>query len=134
MVQRVLLAVAGLAAGVWLAAGLHSARLADEAQSIASTAPERLAPSDVDRSVRLFERARRRNPDTRVMLNQAGLLSRAGRAREAVALAREVTSREPENADAWALLAIAASPVDPGLAARASARARRLNPRVAAGG
>ena len=41
-----------------------------------------------------------------------------------------VVAGEPENLEAWSLLARAAEQADPGLAARASARARELAPSV----
>jgi hypothetical protein len=69
-----------------------------------------------------------RTPSARpeLMLGRAALFD--SRPREAAALAREVTAREPENQEAWALLAIALERIDPAGAREARARARGLSP------
>lgn len=94
------------------------------------TPPEKLERMEADRALDLFERGRRHTPDTHPLVNQAGLLSRLGREREAIALAREAARREPESSEAWALLAIVARRSNPRLAAAAGARVRELNPPV----
>ena len=58
------------------------------------------------------------------------MLGRAGRTREAIAVLRRTVAAEPENLEAWALLARAARTEDPALAARARARQRELAPPV----
>lgn len=131
MIERGLLAVVAVAAGVWLAVGLHAARLESHAQQIATRPPATLSRADVTKAVSLFERSRAHNPDTRPIVFEAGLLARKGRPHRAIALLRSVVSREPQNASAWTLLAIAAGTTDPALASRAAARARKLNPPVA---
>jgi Flp pilus assembly protein TadD len=128
---RVLISLAAVAAGVWLGLGLHSARLVADAQDIAKTPPALLKPGQGDRALDLFQRGRANTPDTMPQLQQAGLLARLGREREALALVREVVRREPQNADGWVLLSVVARSTDPRLAATAAARARGLNPPVA---
>jgi Flp pilus assembly protein TadD len=128
VIERALLAVAAVAiaglTGLWL----HSARLEDQAQSIADRPPASLSRADVTRAADLFERARAHNPDSRPIEREAGLLIRNGRSREAVALLRPVVRREPANLTAWALIAGAARTSDPALAREAYNRARALNP------
>jgi Flp pilus assembly protein TadD len=130
MAGRLIVGIVAVAAGVWLATGLHSARLVDEGQSIARRPSASLSSAEVAKAMSLFERSRANNPDTRPIVFEAGLLARRGRRSEAVALLQDVVRREPQNANAWALLAIAARPGS-ALAAGAAARARTLNPPVA---
>ena len=94
------------------------------------TPPDQLAQDEAERALDLFERGRRGTPGTQPLLLQAGLLGRIGREREAIALAREAVRREPENSDAWALLAIVSRDSQPRLAAAAGKRVRELNPPV----
>jgi predicted Zn-dependent protease len=128
VVERLLVIAAALAAGVWLALGLHSASLEEDAQRIAARPPAALSQAEVARAVDMFERSRANNPDTRTVLREAGLLARRARFAEAVRLLEPVVRREPRNVNAWTLLSIAASKVDGRLSRRAADRARRLNP------
>jgi predicted Zn-dependent protease len=73
---------------------------------------------------------RRLNPDHRADLFEAVILGRQGDFRGAVAAIQRVTRAEPENIEAWGLLASAAKRTDPALAATAQARARELSPPV----
>ena len=70
--------------------------------------------------------AARREPDLR--LAQLDALTKDPD--RAVSRLRLVTGREPENREAWLLLAQTARATDPALAARALARARALSPPV----
>lgn len=92
--------------------------------------PDRLDRAEAERALDLFERGRDGTPGTQPLVNQAGLLARIGREAEAVALAREAARREPENSEAWALLAIVSEKRDPRLAEAAGRRVRELNPPV----
>lgn len=94
------------------------------------TPPAQLAPARAERALDMFDRGRRFTPDTHPLVNQAGLLGRLGREREAIALAREAVRREPESAEAWAVLAIVSRKTMPRLSAAAVKRARVLNPPV----
>jgi predicted Zn-dependent protease len=131
VIERSLLAAAGIAVAVLALLWVHSARLETQAQSIALRAPQSLTKSDVDHAVRLFQAARAHNPDTRPIEREAGLLIRSGRIRQAIALLRPVVKSQPDNLTAWALIAIGARTVDPALAREATARARALNPLAA---
>ena len=66
--------------------------------------------------------------NARLEADEAGLANFDGRPREALRLLRDVVRSEPENFDAWFLMASVAARIDPPLAARAEERARALNP------
>jgi Flp pilus assembly protein TadD len=121
---RVLLIVAALLAGAWLATQVRAARAEDRLTKIAF---ENQAPADAPS---LLAADRLLNPDTRPDLFDGVILGRRGDFAGAVAAFRRVTRKEPENIEAWGLLASAAKRTDPRLAAEASAAARRLAPPV----
>lgn len=131
MLERIVLGVAAGVAAVFIGFGLHSARLERSAERTGFRAPETLTPARIAHAVDLFERARKRNPDTLPAVNEAALLARVGQQKRAIGLLRDVVDKEPDNVTAWVLLAQAATGSDPALAERAAARARKLNPPVA---
>jgi cytochrome c-type biogenesis protein CcmH/NrfG len=122
-------AVAALA---WLALGLRSLGLTEDAERVAAIpAP---APAALDEAVSSLEDARFLNPDTRPRLLEGVLLVRAGgaRTRDGLALIEDVVEREPENLIAWGVLADATERSDPGRSRAARARMRELSPPVPA--
>jgi len=121
---RILLIAAALLAGAWLVTQTRAARAENELTTIAF---EKGDPADAQR---LLEQDRLLNPDHRADLFEGVILGRQGDFRGAVAAFRRVTTAEPENIEAWGLLASAAKRTDPRLAARAAATARRLAPPV----
>jgi predicted Zn-dependent protease len=131
VLERIVFAGVAVLAAAGIGAGLDSALLQRDAQLAGFRAPESLTPAKIAHAADLFERARRRNPDTLPAVNEAALLARVGQERRAVGILREVIDKEPDNLTAWVILAGAAAKSDPGLAARAAARARTLNPPVA---
>jgi len=72
------------------------------------------------------------NPDRNIELLRAQALTRAGRSAAGIAAARSVTRAEPQNVDAWTVLAFAAGRADPALATAALAQRQKLAPPVAA--
>jgi Flp pilus assembly protein TadD len=120
---RIVLIVAALLAGAWLVTQTRAARAENQLTKIAfedgrgDTAP-------------LLAADRLLNPDRRPDLFEGVILGRDGDFRGAVAAFQRVTTAEPENIEAWGLLASAAKRTDPRLAARAAATARRLSPPV----
>jgi len=90
----------------------------------------RVLTGDASRADDLVRTDRRLNPDRRPDLYEAVVLGRSGRTREAIAVLERTVAAEPENLEAWALLAGAAKTEDPALAARARARQRELAPPV----
>ena len=132
MRARIALVALSLAAIGWLATGWRAARF--ESRASATVGDQSLSvPTRVSRAVRLFERSRRFNPDTRPVLLEAGLLLFIDARRpRALHLVRDVLRREPDNLYAWNLLAQGPGGTDPALVARAKARVRELSPPVPA--
>jgi predicted Zn-dependent protease len=121
---RILLIVAALAAGAWLVVQERAARAEERLTRIAF---ENQDPTDAKELLKID---RRLNPDHRPDLFEGVILGKQGDFEGAVAAIRRVTVAEPENIEAWGLLASAAERVDPRLAAEARARARALSPPV----
>jgi predicted Zn-dependent protease len=121
---RIALIVAALLAGAWLAVQTRAARAEEQLTTIAF---EQGDPSDAQR---LLKTDRLLNPDHRPDLFDGVILGKRGDFRGAVAAIQRVTRAEPENIEAWGLLASAAKRTDPALAARARATARKLSPPV----
>jgi predicted Zn-dependent protease len=124
VLARILLVVAALAAGGWLAV---QERAASAEQGLTKIAFENGNLADAER---LLAADRRLNPDRRADLFEAVILGRQGDFRGAVTAIQRVTRAEPENIEAWGLLASAAKRTAPALAARARQRARELSPPV----
>jgi len=122
----VLLAAAAIA---WHAAGLDAARAREQLVDLVF-ATERPSEADYRRAARLGDRARRLTPGERIPQVEATLRLKGGDGAGAVRLLEPAVRREPENAEAWALLARAAAGADPALAARADQRVRALVPSV----
>jgi hypothetical protein len=129
---RVALVAVAAAAVVWLALGLRASRLEARAVKLATAAKP--APQLIARTRALLRQAQENNADTRPVLLEGELYIFASRPRQALGPLTEVVRREPENFEAWRLLAGAAQVArDPGLAARARARALALSPPVKGG-
>src|SRR6188472_3926432 len=119
MLARTLLVVAALAAGGWLFVQERAARAESRLTHLAF---ETKRPVDAAEARSLLATDRRLNPDHRPDLFEGVLLAREGRPRAGVAALRRAVAAEPENVEAWALLASAAARQDPALATRARAR------------
>lgn len=100
MIARLLIVAAAVAGVVLLAGDLRVARDIDRAVALS----ERGDPG----APALLQRAAERTADTTPLLREAQLYLFARRPQEAIAPAREAARREPENAQAWLLLAQAA--------------------------
>jgi Flp pilus assembly protein TadD len=123
-VVRIVLIVAALLTGAWLATQVRAAHAENELTKIAFEGKD---PGDA-RSLLAVDRFL--NPDPRPDLFEGVILGRAGDFRGAVTAIQRVTRAEPESIEAWGLLASAAKRTDPRLAAQAAATARRLAPPV----
>src|SRR3954451_8582873 len=97
VIARVVVAVVAVAVLAWLVVVERDLRL--QAGGVAATARHDLAGAE-DR----FRRASLLNPDTAPDLQRAYVRSARGQRAQAIALARDVVRREPENRDAWGLL------------------------------
>jgi tetratricopeptide repeat protein len=127
---RALIVVIALLAGGWLVVQERAAQAEGDLEAIAFSPGGGLDPATVARAKDLVRTDRRLNPDRRPDLYEAVVLGRSGRTREAIAVLERTVAAEPENLEAWALLAGAAKTEDPALAARARARQRELAPPV----
>ncbi len=121
--MRIVLIVAALLAGGWLATQVRAARAENQLTKIAFE-------DGRGDSAALLSADRFLNPDTRPDLFEGVILGRRGDFPGAVRAIQRVTTAEPENIEAWGLLASAAKRTDPKLAAEAAATARRLSPPV----
>lgn len=123
----------GLVAAVavaWLAVLLHGVALRDDGQKVALRDPRSLSRADVERAVSLLQRSRAHTPDTEPILDQAALLVRVGQLRRARPLLEDIVRREPDNVQAWAVLALDTRTTDRARAAQARARTVALAPFV----
>jgi Flp pilus assembly protein TadD len=121
---RIALIVAALLAGAWLAVQTRAARAEEQLTTIA------FENGNVADAPPLLKADRLVNPDHRADLFEGVILGKRGDFPGAVVAFQRVTTAEPENIEAWGLLASAAKRTDPALAARAQAAARRLSPPV----
>ena len=118
--------VVALAMVVALWSRLDGATHYERAIDLAEGQGAELSPAQA-RQVRLDLRsAGRRTPGTEPEVAIAQLEAFLGRPRRAAAELREVLRREPENATAWGLLAVALAEVEPRAARRAARREARL--------
>jgi hypothetical protein len=127
---RVALIAVALVALAWLGLGLRASVL--DARGLAKL--ERAGdPPDAEalRSARTsFQRAARRNADPAPELNEAQVLIRLDRGREAARLIETVLDDNPGNIRAWGLLATATAPFDDRRSTEANAELLRLYGRV----
>jgi hypothetical protein len=128
VIQRVLLAVAAVAAVVVLALWLHSSHLESEGRAFRPSPSHPVTPAQVKRALSEFDRARRNNPDTRPEVEEATILIFLGRNAKAAAMLGQVVHKEPRNAQAWGLLSQATRSSDPRLSQAAAARVLQLVP------
>jgi hypothetical protein len=129
MIGRLVLMILAAAALAWCILGLRETRLENAAGSAAGAlgagSPQRIAQARW-----LLHRAADLSSDRQPQFRELQLLLLAGRASEALALARRLAAAEPENGFAWFGVAAAAQSLDPPLAARARARLHQLSPPV----
>jgi len=124
---RAALAVLAVAAVAWLGAGISASRAQDDlGRLVATTArPDR---ADLERADELRRKAERWVPGRRPSLLEATLRLKGDDRAGAARLLEAVVADEPENAEAWLLLAQASEDRE----AQAMARVRALAPDVPA--
>jgi hypothetical protein len=121
VIARVVVAVAALAVGLALAADLRDARALERAVAEASQ------PGRLDASAAALRAQAAGTRDTAPLLREAEILLSAERYREALAPAQRAARREPGDAQAWLIVALAASGAGDAAAEReAQARISRL--------
>lgn len=117
MIPRALVLLAAIVALVLLAGELRVARDVDRAVALSNGRP---TAADAREAAALLGAAAGRTADTTPLLRLAQLRLFVGRPDAALGPARQAARREPENAQAWLLVAQAASAAgDPGRAAEA---------------
>ncbi|MGI8633622.1 MAG: tetratricopeptide repeat protein [Solirubrobacterales bacterium] len=126
----ILLGLVALAGAVWLLGGLHDARRIADAQELIQK-PGGLDPAAVAEADRLLVESNRWALDPSPQRLRGALFVLAGRPEEGVALIERAVEREPENSEAWALLASATARSDPQRSAQARERLEALNPAAA---
>jgi predicted Zn-dependent protease len=128
-VARGLVTVVAVAIAGWLGLQAVGAR-ADADASRVLLAERTPSAEQLTRATELIGRMERLNPDTRSRQLRGLVAYRRGDMRRAAAIFRALARDEPENLQAWALLARAAERYDPPLAATARSRIRALAPPV----
>jgi predicted Zn-dependent protease len=126
---RAAIVLLALAAVAWLGAGIAASRAQDDlARLVATTA----LPDDTDLAdaADLRRKAERWAPGRRPSLLEATLRLKAEDRDGAAELLEDVVADEPENAEAWLLLAQASEDRDPERATEARERVRALAPDV----
>jgi Flp pilus assembly protein TadD len=119
MIVRFVIVAAAIAGFVLIAGDLRVARDIDRAVALSERGDPRAAS--------LLQRAAEQTADTTPLLREAQLQLFERRPQEALAPAREAARREPDNAQAWLLLAQAAERTgDAPLAREARARISAL--------
>lgn len=128
MPSRIALTVLVVAVLAWVGIGLRNAMLESDAAGLVGSSAATASSERLAEARDAYLRAAELSPDTAPEVRAAGIANFTGKPREALAILRGVVSREPENLDAWLLIASAADRIDRPLAERARARVRSLSP------
>jgi hypothetical protein len=128
LVVRIALVGLALLVGVWLAFGIRSVRLTDDADNVLPQVQRHpVAPEVVDSALSEYAKAERLSPDQTPLIKQGQLLWADGRKAQARAAARKATDAEPENLQAWELSYLVADKKTP-QRRHAKAELLKLNP------
>jgi predicted Zn-dependent protease len=130
VIPRVALIALALPVAAWLALSYHNAKLVADANAVVQQ--KKPPRPQVERALRELDRAGRLNPDRSLpQAVRVVLYLRVGRLDLARFDLEKLLRDEPENAEAWLLLASLSQESDPARAAQARARLRELSPPVA---
>jgi hypothetical protein len=122
------LVVLALLVGVWLAFGVQSVRLQDQADGVLARAQKGPVPStEVKVALDDYDKARRLSPDDTPLLQKGRLLLATGDVPAARKIALHAVADEPDSLQAW-LYAYAAFDKDQLGRKTAKAEILRLNP------
>ena len=126
---RVALIAFAIALGAWMVFGIHEVGLQASGEATLKRA-QRHQVSDVEvtRALDELRRADRYNPDLTPLLDQGFLLNAHGKLADGYVISRKAIAKEPENVQAWVLMALWAP--SPAIVRRAKARVKELNPRL----
>ena len=124
------LLVLALLAGVWLAFGIQSVRLQDDANAVLAQARKGpVSSKQVDAAVDDYQKARRLSPDETPLISEGQLLLAAGRQAEARQIAIRAIQKEPDNLQTWFFAWVAAEAQHDKLGVRTAKRnILQLNP------
>jgi predicted Zn-dependent protease len=128
MIVRAAILLLAAAAIAWLAVAIAASRSQDELRDLVQ-ATERPTAADVARADEL-RRAAERTPGSRPALMEATLRLKGGDTAGARRILEGVVRDEPDNGEAWLLLARATEESEPARSAQARARVRELAPSV----
>jgi Tfp pilus assembly protein PilF len=126
---RAVIVLIAVAAITWLAAGVAATRAQDELRALVS-GTERPTAAQIARADELRRAAERATPGQRAALMEATLRLKGADAAGARRVLERTVRKEPDNAEAWLLLARATEDDDPAGSERAMARVRALAPDV----
>ena len=126
---RLLIAFLAVVACAWFALGIREGHDADQVTRALAGAG-RLDSAQVARLSRLLDHAGTLNPDRNVDVLRAGLENHAGDDAAAVRTLSTVVRAEPQDIDAWQLMALVAGRLNPALSRAAAARVHALAPPV----
>ena len=126
---RAAIVVLAVAAIAWLAMAASASRSQDELRDLVSDT-ERPTAAQLARGDELRRAAERGTPGERAALMEATLRLKAADTAGARRVLERVVTEEPENGEAWLLLARATRESDPAAYERAMARVRALAPDV----
>ena len=129
-IRLVLVAVAVLACA-WFGLALRSTHDAQSVTNLLSAHNNSLTPAQAASAQRTLSQARVLNPDERLSILRAQVEFHAGYVHRALALARGVVRREPDNAEAWVVVELMSRQIDPPLNRFAQQRVLQLVPPVA---
>jgi predicted Zn-dependent protease len=127
---RGVLLVLALLAGVWLAFGIQSVRLTDDADAVLAQARKGpVSAKQVDAAVDDYHKARRLSPDEMPLISEGQLLLATGRQADARQVAIRAIQKEPDNLQTWFFAWVAAEAQHDKLGVRtAKRRILELNP------
>ena len=125
LIARASLAVVALLIAAWCAICLRSSRLEEDGTQtarryalagLAGVRPDAAGRQELAEAAEDLDRAAWLNPDQRPRVYRASSLFLLGETDRAAVLASEVVESEPDNLEAWTLIAYAARGRAPGLA------------------
>jgi len=114
-----------LAACVWFALGVRAAHDTGRAQAILSRQTS-LTPAQTHAALSAIAAARTLNPDQGLNILRAQVQLHSGHRYSALAIAKGIVRREPENVDAWLNLALMSGRIDPAANRLAHVRIQQL--------
>jgi predicted Zn-dependent protease len=125
--QRTAVLIVAVLAIAWLGVSYDNARLIHHAQVAAGD--RKATPAQIEAALADVRGAHTLDPSRTESLSYAAALEiRAGRLDEARKIYEDIVRREPDTAEAWAVLSKLTQRSDPARSAQALAQVRRLDP------